>query len=143
MARVYRYNAPHPRAGFLRVECEYKGDAARALSSLPTLLNCKNAFDIASAPFGFTHPLYTEDREAVPKLAYRKNSEKNKNTVAWLYGAVISAMRKALADNVIDYEEWRQKLFKEDFTPEWDDVNHPTEEAASNQTAQLEVGIRN
>jgi len=138
MARVYRYNAPHPRAHFLRVECEYKGDAAKALASLPTLLNCKNAFDVASAPFGFTHPLFLEVREEVAKLPYRKNSEKNKNTVAWLYGAVISAMRKALAEDVVDFEEWRETLFKEHFTPEWSDVNRPIEEASNSLTGRAE-----
>jgi len=29
MARVYRYYAPHPRSHLLRVEAEYKGDAAK------------------------------------------------------------------------------------------------------------------
>lgn len=33
-ARVYRYAAPHPRSGLLRVEAEYKGKAARELAKL-------------------------------------------------------------------------------------------------------------
>lgn len=136
MARVYRYNAPHPRAHLLRVECEYKGDAAKKLSGLPNLLNLKSIFDIAVAPFGFSHPIFLEEHEDLGKLAYRKNSEKNKNTVAWLYGAVISAMRKAIAEDVIDFEEWRSKLFNERFVDDWD-VSPNSETAVPNSPEVL------
>jgi hypothetical protein len=110
MGRVYRYNEPHPRAHLLRCECEYKGDAAKALAGRLNIVNEEVAFAEASAPFGFTHPIYTDRVKSADKLAYRKNSEKNKSTVVWLWGTVLSSLAKAVRDDVVDLDEYLIEL---------------------------------
>ena len=50
-ARVYRYNDPHPRAAFLRVETQFGGKAARQLASLVVLSGTIEAIRSAHAVF--------------------------------------------------------------------------------------------
>ncbi len=112
MARVYRYYKPHPRHMFLRVEAEYKGDAAKAacehLSAHGLLQTCLGAHQ----PFGWEHHNWTPDEDAPPKITYRAYSPADASTVRWLYGDVITALRKAVKNDLIEFEEWLTVLKK-------------------------------
>jgi len=110
MARVYRYNAPHPRHEFLRVETEYKGDAAKACSKHLIETSLRQACLDAHQPFGWMHETWkTEDiiTARIPYSSYRPNTA---STLVWLYGDVITALRKATKAGLLDLEEWLKFL---------------------------------
>lgn len=108
MARVYRYNPPHPRAHLLRIEAEYKGDAAKAIVRELERMPLKDVCLAAHAPFGWCHPLWeTEDVQAV-KIPYSAHNPDNAATVRWLYGVVASSVRKAIAEGLIDWQSFQE-----------------------------------
>lgn len=106
MARVYRYFAPHPRHKFLRVEAEYKGDAAKAsakhLIEVGLLQTCLDAHQ----PFGWKHAVWKPDAGTASKIPYTSYKPADASTVRWLYGSVVTALRKATQKGIIDLDEW-------------------------------------
>jgi len=118
MARVYRYYEPHPRAHLLRVEAEYKGDAAKVAAEYSLTHSLQETCLVAHKPFGWIHPEWIPNAAPTAKLPYRSYSPTNANTVRWLYGDVVTALRKAVAKDLIDFDEWlafyRGKPFKRD-----------------------------
>lgn len=106
MARVYRYYEPHPRHKFLRVEAEYKGDAAKVTSEYLRTHSVQETCLVAHKPFGWLHPEWIPDTSEIAKLPYRAYSPTNASTVRWLYGDVVTALRKAVKNDLIDFEEW-------------------------------------
>jgi hypothetical protein len=110
MARVYRYNEPHPRASYLRVEAEYKGSAAKATAKHLLETSLFQACLDAHKPFGWTHPDWDEREHKSEKIAYKAYHPSNASTVRWLYGDVITALRKAIADGLVDLDDWLIKL---------------------------------
>jgi len=110
MARVYRYYEPHPRSHLLRVEAEYKGAAAKAFAKLMAASDVRTTCLAAHKPFGWTHPVWdTESAEAV-KIPYKHYSPDTASTVRWLYGDVITALRKAIESGLIEFDDWLEKL---------------------------------
>lgn len=106
MARVYRYEPPHPRSGLLRVEAEYKGLAAKASVSHFLQVGLEQACLDAHTPFGWTHAAWTQGDRASRKIEYKTYRPENASTVRWLYGDVVTALLKATKNNLIDFEEW-------------------------------------
>lgn len=106
MARVYRYNPPHPRSRFLRVEAEYKGGAAKAsakhLSEVGLLQTCLDAHQ----PFGWTHRAWQPDSSSASKIPYTSYKPADASTVRWLYDSVATAARKAAKKGILDLDEW-------------------------------------
>lgn len=106
MARVYRYNTPHPRAAFLRVEAEYKGTAAKAgakhLLEVGVLQACLDAHQ----PFQWKHGEWKPDAGTATKIAYTSYKPADASTVRWLYDSVATAARKASKKGIIDLDEW-------------------------------------
>lgn len=94
VARVYRYNKPHPRSDFLRVEAEYKGDAAKASAKYLAETDVREACLGAHKPFGWQHETWTDSLESVAKIPYSSYKPADASTVRWLYGDVITALRK-------------------------------------------------
>jgi hypothetical protein len=110
MARIYRYNEPHPRSHILRVEAEYKGDAAKALAKHLVETSVRQACLDAHKPFGWTHAVWdSEDGDGV-KIPYKAYNPSNAATVRWLYGDVITALRKAIEAGIVDLDDWLTKL---------------------------------
>lgn len=106
MARVYRYNKPHPRSHLLRVEAEYKGDAARKAASLLTTHDLATVLRDAHSVFGWTDVLWDYEVGTGKKIPFRAHSPANANSVRWLYGDVVTAMRRAIEEKIIDLDEW-------------------------------------
>jgi hypothetical protein len=106
MARVYRYNKPHPRAHLLRVEAEYKGKAARAIAALVTEKSFSDVIRDAHSVFGWSHDLWNESIGQGEKVSYTSHRPANANTVRWLYGDVAKALWRAIDSDLIDFEEW-------------------------------------
>ena len=106
MARVYRYNAPHPRSHLLRVEAEYKGDAAKAAAEHLCTSTLQQTCMDAHKPFSWEHPDWEEGGFSSHKIAYKAYNPQNASTVRWLYGDVITALRKAVKAELIDFDDW-------------------------------------
>jgi len=112
MARVYRYNPPHPRAHLLRVEAEYKGQAAKAIVKE---LETHSLFDVcmmAHAVFGWHSGLWAGLESNAVKVPYSAHTPDNAATVRWLYGTVASSVRKAILDGLIDWQSFSELITK-------------------------------
>jgi hypothetical protein len=106
MARVYRYNPPHPRAHMLRVEAEYKGDAAKAIVKELESRSLDDVSLAAHAPFGWTHSIWASGDVDAVKIPYSSHTPDNAATVRWLYGVVASSIRSAIQNGLIDLDEF-------------------------------------
>jgi hypothetical protein len=106
MARVYRYYFPHPRHEYLRVETEYKGDAAKASAKHLIKVGTAQASVDAHQPFGWTHPIWDIERLKAERITYKTYRPDTASTLLWLYGDVVTAMRKAVKEGLIDFEDW-------------------------------------
>jgi len=114
MARIYRYYEPHPRAAYLRVESEYKGDAARALAARVQDFPLDRLALLAHEPFGWKHPLWNDSELAGEKLTYTAYRSTNASTVRWLYGVVASSLRRAIKEGLIDWKEFEKLIMQGD-----------------------------
>lgn len=110
MARVYRYYEPHPRSNLLRVEAEYKGDAAKAMAKHLSQTDVRTACLDAHQPFGWTHPIWGDAEGEGVKIPYKSYNPSNASTVRWLYGDVITALRKAIELDLVDLTDWLDVL---------------------------------
>jgi len=110
MARVYRYYSPHPRHEFLRVEAEYKGDAAKAASKHLVEAGVQQASLDAHQPFGWLHAIWDTGDCTATRITYRTFRPDTASTLVWLYGDVVSALRKATKTGLLDLEEWLKFL---------------------------------
>lgn len=110
MARVYRYNPPHPRAHMLRIEAEYKGDAAKAIVKELDRMPLKDVCMAAHAPFGWSHVIWQTDDTNAVKIPYSAHSPDNASTVRWLYGVVASSVRKAILEGLIDWKSFQEVI---------------------------------
>jgi len=110
MARVYRYNAPHPRHEFLRVEAEYKGDAAKVASKSVLEKGIPQSCVDAHKAFGWIHPDWNIGELSASRITYRSFRPDTASTLLWLYGDVVTALRKATASGLLDLEEWLKFL---------------------------------
>jgi len=108
MARVYRYNPPHPRSHMLRIEAEYKGDAAKAIVKELEGMPLEDVCMAAHAPFGWYHPIWQENDVQAVKIPYSSHSPDNAATVRWLYGVVASSVRKAIVEGLIDWKSFQE-----------------------------------
>lgn len=110
MARVYRYYSPHPRHEYLRVEVEYKGDAAKIASKHVSQTGVRQASLDAHQPFGWLHPVWDTGDVTSTRITYRTYRPNTASTLVWLYGDVITAIRKATKTGLLDLEEWLRFL---------------------------------
>ena len=110
MARVYRYAPPHPRSNFLRVEAEYKGNAGKVAAKHLIATDLRTACLDAHQPFGWEHGVWKPDADDARKIPYKAYRPDNASTVRWLYGDVITALRKAVEAGLVDLDDWLSKL---------------------------------
>ena len=109
MARVYRYEPPHPRSKFLRVEAEYKHNAAKSAAKHYLEVGLVQASIDAHSPFQWLSAAWTPEVVSSSKIAYKAYRPDNASTVRWLYGDVITALSKAVKSGIVDFEEWLKK----------------------------------
>lgn len=115
MARVYRYEPPHPRSHLLRVEAEYKGNAAKAAAGHLLEVGLQQACLDAHSPFQWASPAWSPEDGNGIKIPYKAYRPENAATVRWLYGDVVTALSKALKKGLIDWDEWLKFVRKEVF----------------------------
>lgn len=113
-ARVYRYNPPHPRAAWLRVEHVLKAEQAKA--AIPTMISggLPRFTAMLGKTFGWTHPCWSTDDDTAEALKAWRPERRQGKTVTWLYSQVIPAMVKLHREGVINmYEVWADYISQE------------------------------
>lgn len=112
MARVYRYYPPHPRSHLLRVEAEYKGDAAK--EACKALMDREEQEVIYSAhlPFKWMHPIWLERVPVTEKIPARAYDKEGAETLKWLVDVVAPSLRKAHERGLINLVDWVKEYLK-------------------------------
>lgn len=111
-ARVYRYNAPHPRSHLLRVEHVFRKDYAKKISSV--LLNSTLESIAASAglAFGWAHDIWKTDNVSNDDISVVHERGTTGKTVFWLIHSCASAFKRLCDDGTIqDPEKFLRDYF--------------------------------
>lgn len=111
MARCYRYSSPHPRSHLLRVEVEYKGDAAKQACSQMLSVPLTELTLAAHAPFKWQHPLWSETGAQVSKIPARAYDREGAGTLRWLETSVVPALKKSHDKGILNLWEWFTEHF--------------------------------
>lgn len=104
MARVYRYNSPHPRHEFLRIEFQTRGKRAQQAIRLWLEHGPIKTAQHVAASFQFAHPeweLESARLEPVPS-----QTKRDSKTMQWLVKQVRPAMLRLLTENSCSNEWW-------------------------------------
>ena len=102
-ARVYRYEPPHPRSDWIRIEFVLKGEACRRAQIRIPEVGLEPIYKALLDKWGFNrHDMVNAvglgvERE---KLAYK--ARKQAGSLRWLYETAIPAVRKALQTGDVD-----------------------------------------
>lgn len=107
--RVYRYNAPHERHMFLRIEYVVKAEDAKILARTLLAEDIRAISANLGEKFGWEHPAYLPDEvNPVEIQAYRPERHEGK-TLYWLGETVAPLLARLHAEGVIDAEKWFQE----------------------------------
>jgi len=111
-ARVYRYNAPHPRSAFLRVEHVLKAEQARAAAAQIAAGGLDLFVAKLGNTFGWQHPVWSPDADTTEAAAAWRPERRQGKTVAWLYSQVFPAIGKLHKEGVVSAADIREALLK-------------------------------
>lgn len=105
-ARVYRYNPPHPRSEYLRIEYCIRAEQARIFAAAVL----EHGLDATEASlgdrFGWLSPVYAiGSTEPIDITLWRPERREGK-TVSWLYGQVAAAILKLHKAGILDARVW-------------------------------------
>jgi hypothetical protein len=106
MARVYRYASPHPRSHLLRVEAEYKGDAAKMSCQHLVEHSLTQVTLSAHLPFGWRSPVWQPGNIEISKIPARKYDREGAGTLRWLELSVVPALKSAHKEGLISLKQW-------------------------------------
>jgi hypothetical protein len=106
--RVYRYNPPHPRHAFLRIEYSVKAENAilTATSILETSLEATGA--ALGDAFGWKHPIYRNEAPDAAELAVWRPERREGKTVFWLHDTIGPLVARLHNEGLINVYEWLQ-----------------------------------
>jgi len=104
-ARVYRYNAPHPRSHLLRIEHVFRRDYAKAVARQITDAGIERVAFSAGEAFGWAHQSWQPLVDEGVDLSVIKAEPTMGGTVFWLIKSVAPAFKKLVAKGVIPEPE--------------------------------------
>jgi len=117
-ARVYRYNAPHPRSHLLRIEHVFRRDYAKVVAREITKNRIEDIAASAGEAFGWSHPSWEISQDKSVDLSVVKAEPTMGGTVFWLIKSVAPAFRKLVAKGIIpDPEKFLRDYFLTDASP--------------------------
>jgi len=93
-ARVYRYNAPHPRAHLLRVEHVFRKDYAKKVASQCANVSLEAIAVSAGLAFGWAHPVWETPVLDCPDISITRERGNAGSTVFWLVNSVAPAFKR-------------------------------------------------
>lgn len=111
-ARVYRYEPPHPRAEFLRVEHEIKGSRAKSIVKDILLHGLGAVQESLGRVFGWEHSIWQVGIHPEVQLSAPETSHVRGETVRWLYKAVLPSLAKLASENRDAVEEFAAHVKK-------------------------------
>lgn len=115
-ARVYRYNPPHPRSQFLRVEHVLKAEQAREGARHIGASGIHSLVAQLGNTFGWQHSVWTPEEDTAEAFAAWRPERREGKTVSWVYSQVMPALLRLHRDKVLDLREW----WHNDLLPEVD-----------------------
>jgi len=107
-ARVYRYNPPHPRAAFLRVEHVLKAEQAKLAVESIEATGLETFVAMLGNTFGWAHADWTPNEDTDEAVAAWRPERRQGKTVAWMFGTVFPSMEKLLKDGALTCSDMRQ-----------------------------------
>jgi len=111
-ARVYRYNAPHPRAHLLRVEHVFRRDYAKKVAYEVLAGGVYAVAAAAGRAFGWAHPIWEKSPRNMVDLSIVAAERNEGKTVYWLVHTVAPSFRKLCESGTItDPEEFIARYF--------------------------------
>ena len=111
-ARVYRYNHPHPRSEYLRVEFVFRKKLAKSVAE--TLSSGIGLMDFVATlgnTFGFKHPTWQPGVENSEKMHVPVVQREMNDTVAWLYKSVAPSIRKMVESGALDWDDFSDYIW--------------------------------
>lgn len=114
-ARVYRYNPPHPRSQFLRVEHVLKAEQARTAAAQIHAQGLDTFVALIGNTFGWQHETWSPTVNTDEAAAAWRPERRQGKTVAWVYSQVFPALRRLLLDGTLTAEDIHVGLFKDGF----------------------------
>lgn len=122
-ARVYRYNPPHERADFLRVEHVFKGKQAKALAAKLVNVSPVHLIRNTGEIYGWGHPIWEDAinlSETPEEVIWYKEERKISNTLKWLQETAIPCVARLVREGEIaDPEEWFKANLDQFLYNEW------------------------
>ncbi len=100
--RVYKYAAPHPRAGLLRIEFECKGDEAKRVARAVVDDGSDAVAAALVGVFGFRSQELAAAVASPAELPPSARQGGAGETVRWLYAAVAPALAREIAAGKVD-----------------------------------------
>jgi len=111
-ARVYRYNAPHPRSHLLRIEHVFRREYAKVVAWQIALSDAASIAFSAGKAFGWKHPIWDPTAKEQVDLSIVKAEPTMGGTVFWLIRSVAPAFKRLVAKGIIkDPEAFLQEYF--------------------------------
>lgn len=109
-ARVYRYNSPHPRSQFLRVEHVLKAEQARIAVESIEATGIDTFVAMLGNTFGWSHADWSPAEDTSESIAAWRPERRQGKTVAWMYGTVFPCLVQLMRDGAISADDVREAL---------------------------------
>ena len=109
-ARVYRYAAPHPRAGVLRIEHVFRADYAKSAARTLVSEGLVNLVSRCGNSFAWQSPLWQPDQTTDGKVRAQRSDRHEPGRVRWLFQVCIPALVKAERDGLLSIDELITRL---------------------------------
>jgi len=111
-ARVYRYNAPHPRSHLLRVEHVFRRENAKSVALQCVDNSMENVSVAAGKAFGWSHMDWKTSDDNGCDISAFKERGRTGSTVYWLVNQCAPAFKKLVQTGAIrNPEEFIQTYF--------------------------------
>lgn len=104
--RVYRYNPPHERHRFLRIEYVLKAEQARYTALSLLAVGPESVSKALGEAFGWRHGCYDPDEGPAAELTVWRPERHEGKTLYWLNKQVAPAIVRLVNDGALDLDEW-------------------------------------
>lgn len=110
-ARIYRYHAPHPRAGITRVEMVSRSDYAKSVAEIVVREGVIAAAAALGASYKWKSPAWNLTQATDSRVKAKKHDHDGAERLRWLLRAVKPALIQSHKDGLIDLEEFFNQVW--------------------------------
>jgi len=101
-ARVYRYNAPHPRSNLLRIEHVFRREYAKVVAAACVNATVEDIAKSAGEAFGWAHEEWRVERASHVDISVHGSDKGGQRTIYWLVNSCAPAFRKLCEKGVLE-----------------------------------------